>query len=52
MVRDGEDPALPEDDTRDDDLYDAAVRKMQAGEPMTKQEANAYFAALFHNLTN
>lgn len=53
MVRDGEDPALPEDDdTRDDDLYDAAVQKIQAGEPMTKHEANAYFAASLRNPIN
>jgi hypothetical protein len=47
-----EDIAMADDDTRDDDLWDAAQRKLQAGEPMTKQEANAYFAAGLFNPTN
>jgi hypothetical protein len=38
-------PVEVDTETRDDDLWDAAQRKLQAGETLTKQEANAYFAA-------
>jgi hypothetical protein len=40
------------DDTRDDDLFDAATLKLHKGEPLTKQEANAYFAAALFNPIN
>jgi hypothetical protein len=39
-------------DTRDDDLWDSAQRKLQAGEPLTKQEANVYCAGGLFNPTN
>ena len=36
----------------EDDLLDSAQRKMQAGEPLTKEEANAHFAGGLFNPTN
>jgi hypothetical protein len=44
--------AMADDETRDDDLWDAAQRKLDSGEMLTKQEANAYFAGSLFNPTN
>lgn len=45
-------PVEVSSETRDDDLWDAAQRKLQAGETLTKHEANAYFAAGLFNPIN
>lgn len=44
--------SILDEDARDDDLCDAARLKIESGEPLTKAEANAYFAASLHNPTN
>lgn len=45
-------PVEVPDECRDDDLWDAAKRKLQASVPLSKEEANVYMAASLFNPTN